>query len=138
MNGRAVISVPEEFRLVTEEEGLTVQLTPVGAPLFLLWIESRGIDRIVVRGDVDVEFDYFVNGVRRGFADVELVHDNRSFVPEVRGVPFGTQYPEALRRILVENGTLNPDFTPSEETAARNGWLLRASKVMRLYNGHWF
>jgi hypothetical protein len=39
-------------------------------------------------------------------------------------VPFGTQFPEGLRRILVENGTLNADFTPNEATAARLGWEL--------------
>ncbi len=33
-------------------------------------------------------------------------------------------YPEGLRRVLVENGTLNPDFSPSEATAARLGWKL--------------
>ena len=121
--GRAVIEVPEEFRLVSELEGLTVQLTGIGS-LAPLCIESKGLDEIVVRGAEDIEFDYFVNGVRRGFADMQLVHPNRSFVPTVRGVPFGTQYPEALRRVLVENGLLNADFTPNEAAAAAMGWTL--------------
>lgn len=34
----------------------------------------------------DVEFDYFVNGVRRGFADLELIRENYAYVPDVRGV----------------------------------------------------
>ena len=33
-------------------------------------------------------------------------------------------YKEGLRRILVENGILNPDFTPNEATAAKLGWKL--------------
>ena len=40
-------------------------------------------------------------------------------------MPYGTQYREGHRRILVENGILNPDFTANEETAARMGWPLK-------------
>ncbi len=32
---------------------------------------------------------------------------------------------EAHRQNLVENGILNPDFTPNEATAAMMGWTLR-------------
>jgi hypothetical protein len=122
--GRRVIEVPEEFRLVSSPDELTVQLTAVGAPA-LLWVESKSLDAIVVRGNADVAFDYTVNGVRRGFEEVEVYAENHSFVPEVRGEAFGTQYPEAYRRILVENGILNADFTPNEETALLLGWELR-------------
>ena len=90
-----------------------------------LWVESKDLDRIVVVGNGNVEFDYFVNGVRRGFADLELMRENFSYVPEVRGVPYGNQYRKGHRQILVENGILNPDFTPNEATAAMMGWTLR-------------
>ena len=90
-----------------------------------IWVKEKTLDRIVVLGDMDAEFDYFVNGVRKGFAEIDLVRENHGWVPEYRDRPFGTQYPEALRRILVENGTLNPDFTPNKKTAARMGWELR-------------
>lgn len=122
--GVATIVVPEEFRLVTEAEGLTVQVTAVGAPASL-WVESESLDTIVVRGSADVRFHYMVNGVRRGFADFQAIHANTDFVPEERGVPFGTQYPAGLRRILVENGICYPDGTPNEATAAALGWTLR-------------
>ncbi len=115
--------VPEDFRLASEPDGLTVQLTAIGAPA-VLWVESRDLDEIVVRGSADVALDYFVNGVRRGFADVETIRDNRSFVPLERGLPYGTQYPDELRAILVESGILNADFTPNEATARRLGWQL--------------
>ena len=121
--GVAVIEVPEAFRLASEAGGLTVQVTAIGAPV-LLWIESKDLERVVVRGQLDVEFDYFVNGVRRGFADFEPVRPNTSFRPRAAGVPYGTQYPEALRQVLVENGILNPDGTPNETTAALLGWEL--------------
>ena len=123
VNGVAAIPVPEEFRLVTSNEGLTVQLTPIGAPGGL-WIEARGLDYVIVRYDKDIEFDYVVNGVRRGFEERQPIHENHSFVPELRGIEFGTQYPEAYRQILVENGILNPDYTPNEVTAATMGWTL--------------
>ncbi len=131
VNGQAVIEVPEEFRLVSETEGLTVQLTPKG-PNADLWVESESLDRVIVRGNGNVEFNYFVNGVRRGFADLELIRENHAYVPVERGVPYGTQYRADHRRILVENGILNPDFTPNEETAARMGWTLRDPKPEEL------
>ncbi len=62
--------------------------------------------------------------MRRGFADLDTIRENHAFVPAKRGVPYGTQYPEDLRKVLVENGILNTDFTPNEATAARMGWTL--------------
>ena len=127
VGGQAIIDVPEDFRLVTEADGMTVQVTPVGMPA-ALYVVSKDLDQIVVRGSggsQSVDFDYFVNGVRRGYRDFEPMAENRFFVPKQRGVPFGTQYPDAVRQILVDNGTLNPDFTPNEATAAREGWVLR-------------
>jgi len=122
--GVAVVEVPEDFRLVSEEDGLTVQITVVGAPA-QTWIETKNLDAIVVRSTADVEFDYFVNGVRRGYDEYQTIRENMAFVPTVRGIPYGTQYPDDLRQVLVENGTLNPDFTPNEATAASRGWALR-------------
>ncbi|MFT5154103.1 MAG: hypothetical protein ACI841_004110 [Planctomycetota bacterium] len=127
IDGRAVIEVPEEFRLVTGREGMTVQLTAVGGRADL-WIEERGLDRIVVRSDADVEFDYFVNGVRIGFEQHQSIIENRSFVPETAGEAFGAQYPAGLRQILVDNGTLKPNFEPNEQTASRMGWPLKRAE----------
>jgi len=123
VGGTAVVAVPEDFRLVTEAEGLTVQLTTVGGPA-AVWVESYGLDEIVLKGTGDLEVHYTVNGVRRGFAQHETMHANQAFVPLVRGVPYGSQYPAELRAILVESGILNADFTPNEATAAALGWTL--------------
>ena len=57
---------------------------------------------------------------------------DHAYVPEVRGVLYGTQYPEARRQILVEDGILNPGFTPDEATAAMMGWTLRDSEPENL------
>jgi hypothetical protein len=116
--------VPEECRLVTDADGLTVQVTAKG-PNAGLWVETETLDQIVVRGNGNVQFNYFVNGVRRGYADLELIRENHAYVPEVRGMPSGSQYTEGHRQILIENGILNADFTPNEETAAMMGWTLR-------------
>jgi hypothetical protein len=124
--GLLVIEVPEEFRWVSSEDDLTVHLTAVGAPA-LLWVESKSLDTIVVRSNADVQVDYQVHGVRRGFEQVDLVVGNTSFVPEVADVPFGTQYPESYRRILVENGLLNSDYTPNRATAEMLGRELAAA-----------
>ena len=101
-----------------------MQVTAKG-PSAGLWVETETLDQIVVRGNGNVRFNYFVNGVRRGFANHEAIRENRLYVPEVRGIPYGTQMREAQRQLLVDNGTLDPDFTPNEQKAAEMGWTLR-------------
>jgi len=124
VNGRAEIDIPEAWKDVTAEEGITVQVTPI-RELAVLAVEEMRRDRIVIRGSRDCAFTYFVNGVRRGFEAFEPYLESAGFFrPEVKGVPYGTQLPKALRGILVANGILNPDSTPNEATAARLGWKL--------------
>ncbi|MBX3465190.1 MAG: collagen-like protein [Planctomycetes bacterium] len=125
IGGLVEIAIPEEWRLVSEDAGITVHLTPIQSFARLAaWEVSR--DRIVVRGTEDCEFAYVVNGVRRGFGEHRTYAPNAGlFQPEVAGLPFGTQYPDALRLILVQNGILLPDFTPNPKTAAAMGWQLR-------------
>jgi hypothetical protein len=66
-----------------------------------------------------------VTGTRLGHKGLQTIRENHSFVPEWRGIPFGSQYKPAYRELLVKNGILNPDFTPNEATAAKNGWILK-------------
>ena len=103
----------------------------------LLGVPVKSRDRIVVTGPVDVELDYFVNGVRRGFSEHEPYAPNKSLRPEVRNVPFGAQYPEDLRDILVQNGTLNADYTPNEAPAARLGWELENPDEVPVHRRFW-
>ena len=123
VGGVAVIEVPEDFEMVTQLQGLTVQLTAVGAPASL-WVESQDLDQIVVRGQPDVSFHYFVNGVRLGFGGHQPIQENRTFVPEFRDVPYASELPQELRDIMVQTGILNPDYTPNETFAAAMGWPL--------------
>ena len=135
-NGRAEIDIPAEWRQVTASEGITVQLTPIRS-LARVTVMEKSRERIVIVGDRDCEFDYFVNGLRRGFTEYQPYEDNHSFVPEVRGVPFGTQYPKGLRDVLVANGILNPDYTPDEATAARLGWKLKDPEDVPVADRFW-
>ncbi len=46
-------------------------------------------------------------------------------------MPAFPQLSDGLRQVLVENGILNPDFTPNESTAAAMGWELREAGTRR-------
>jgi len=127
VNGIAEINIPEEWQLVTEEDGITVQVTPRQLAVLAVTLKTR--DRIVVIGDADVELDYFVNGVRRGFTDYTPYAPNMMIRPEIVGLEYGHQFPRELRDIMVQNGTLNSDYTPNLETAFRLGWTLREPTV---------
>ena len=119
--GTATVEVPEDFRIVTSATGLTVQVTPNGE-LAVLACVSKDLDRIVVRGSADVEFDYLVHGVRRAFEGQEPVVPNQMFVPRSKDDPFAKALPAESVRRLVANGTLNEDGTVNLETARRLGW----------------
>jgi hypothetical protein len=118
---RAVIEVPEDFRIVTEEEGLTVQLTPVG-PLATMSVESEDLNRIVVRSSQEVAFHYLVQGVRRAFKGFEPVALGAVFVPRSADERMPAYLTEEAKVRLIANGTYNPDGTVNMETAERLGW----------------
>ncbi len=121
VNHQAVIDVPEDFRIVTDDEGLTVQLTPVG-DLATLAVVSQDLNHVVVKASKDVTFHYLVQGVRRAFKDLQPVRIGYEFVPRSPAdtmQPFLTQ--EARRR-LIANGTYNADGTVNMDTAERLGW----------------
>jgi hypothetical protein len=69
-NGIAKVSVPEDFRIVTDPEGLTVQVTPVGA-IATIGVIRMSLDEIVVMSSRNVEFSYLVQGVRRAFREIK-------------------------------------------------------------------
>jgi hypothetical protein len=76
VDGEAVINLPEDFNLVTSDEGLTVQLTPAGEWL-QLYVVEKGTQRIVVReaNGKNGQFDYLVQGVRKGYEDYQVIRD---------------------------------------------------------------
>lgn len=120
--GLARIPVPESFRMVTAEEGLTILVTPIGemASFAVLRLD---LDEIVVKGSRNVEFCYTVNGVRRGYQNWNPITPSEMAFRPAR--PDG-RVPENLsedeRSRLIRNGTYNPDGTVNLETARRLGW----------------
>jgi hypothetical protein len=78
-NGTARITLPEHFSLVTEQEGLTIQVTPRG-DCKGLYVTEVTTTYIVVKelqgGTSDARFDFYINGVRAGYADYQPVVDN--------------------------------------------------------------
>lgn len=97
--GTAVIELPEHFSLVTEEEGLTVQVTPRQDcnGLYVAEVTTR---RIVVRelqgGTSNARFDFFINGVRAGYKDFKVLNSASELgLAEVRK-PERERPPEAV------------------------------------------
>jgi hypothetical protein len=121
VHGMAIIDVPEHFAMVTDPEGLTVQLTPIGASSNM-YIESEGLDGIVVRASRDVKFHYLVQGVRSAFRDHQPIAENTMFVPRSSDAQMPTALSVQQKKRLVENGTYNADGTPNKDTARALGW----------------
>ncbi len=121
VGGVAVIDVPEAFRLVTDPEGLTVQVTTVGSPA-RAWIESESLDAIVVRSSSDTKLHYLVQGVRKAYRDFQPIVPGEEFVPETPAQQLPLYLSEEAKQRLIANGTYNPDGTVNMETAERLGW----------------
>lgn len=79
VKGEAVIELPGYFSRITEKERMTVQLTPVGSPA-QLYIATKTPERVTIKCasncENDVEFDYFVQGVRKGYLDYKIERPN--------------------------------------------------------------
>jgi hypothetical protein len=122
VQGKATIDIPEDFRIVTDVKGVTVQLTPIGKAASLYCV-SRSLDGIQIAGSEDIDFDYQVNGVRKAFTDFQTIHDNVMFIPlSLDAKAFTAGLPTESVRRLIANGTLNPDGSINEETVRRLGW----------------
>lgn len=122
VGGRATIEIPDDFRMVTSSEGVTVQLTPIGEAATLYCV-TRSLEAIEIGGSADVEFDYQVNGLRKAYADFEPVVANVDYIPETASDPLFTRSlpAESIQR-LKSNGTLNADGSVDAVTAHRLGW----------------
>jgi hypothetical protein len=120
--GIGMIPVPESFRLVSDENGLTVQITPIGEAASVA-VVSADLTSIVVRSPVrDLEFYYVVNGVRKAFKNWDPMGQPDYFVPEGPDARIPAGLAEEQRRRLIANGTYNADGTVNMSTAERAGW----------------
>jgi hypothetical protein len=123
-DGKAVIEVPEDFRIVSDGEGLTVQITPIG-DLAMVAVTRIGLDSIEVKSNRNVEFSYMVNGVRKAYKDwkpIQDIKDNPYFTPESADARLPSMWPEEIRQRLISNGTYDPDGKVNMRTAERMGW----------------
>lgn len=119
--GMARISVPEDFRLVTDAEGLTVQVTPIGA-MATVGVIRMSLNEIVVQSSRNVEFSYLVQGVRANFRDLKPIRNYSAFVPESSDATMPAWLSAGQKRALVQNGTFKADGSINMETAQRLGW----------------
>lgn len=119
--GLATIQLPRHFQLVTEEEGLSIQVTPIGE-MANVAVVSLDLERgITLRASRSVEFFYTVHGVRRGYAEFEPVQENIHFVPNGPNEKMDP-WPEHTKKVLIQNGIYKEDGMPNVETAKRMGW----------------
>jgi hypothetical protein len=76
-NGKAAIRLPEHFSLVVSEQGLTVLLTPRSTASPGLAVVSSSPQEIVVaelaNGTGNYQFDYLVQGVRKGQENFQVI-----------------------------------------------------------------
>ena len=120
-NGIARILVPEHFRFVTDPEGLTVQITPIGA-MASGAVLRMDLDEIVVQASRNVEFSYLVQGVRATFKDVKPVRAVGDFMPRSSEAKLPLWLSPAQEELLIQNGTYREDGSVNAETARRIGW----------------
>ena len=80
ISGEAVVRFPDYFKLITSDQGITVQVTPRG-DCKGLYVEEATPERIVVKelqgGKSNVEFDYFVQGVRKGYENKPVIREKK-------------------------------------------------------------
>lgn len=76
ISGKAVVELPEHFRLVTHEQGLTIQLTPRGEWLQLYVVELDTAHIVVGEAqDKNGAFDYLLQGMREGYEDHQAIQE---------------------------------------------------------------
>jgi hypothetical protein len=125
--GLASISVPESFRLVAAEEGLGVQITPIGEMATVAVVEAS-LEGILVKASRNVEFYFTVNGVRKSFPAFEPIRNSEAYVPRSENETLATALAPEQRARLIRNGTFNEDGTVNRQTATRLGWDKKWSK----------
>jgi hypothetical protein len=119
--GIARIEIPEDFRMVTDASGLTVQVTPIGG-MASVGVLKADLNEIVVQSSRNLEFYYLVQGVRATHKDLTPDGVGDEFRPEGPDSRLPLWLSEGQKRLLIQNGTYNADGTVNMETARRLGW----------------
>ena len=128
VDGKARIELPESFRMVAREKGITVNLTPLSENRGL-YVSSKERSGFEVRenegGAGDVAFDYLVMGVRSAMPEHVAIQENTHFVPRPDAVVPEGKLPGNYRKLMIENGLLNADGSVSDVAAVSLGWRAR-------------
>lgn len=120
--GLSRIRVPEDFRLVTDSEGLTVQITPI-REMASFAVMKADLNEIVVRSSRNVEFYYLVQGVRRSHKHLTApIGSGSEFMPKSADATIPRSLTPWQKQLLIQNGTYKPDGTVDMDTARRLGW----------------
>lgn len=119
--GLATITLPEDFRMVTDTDGLSIQVTPIGE-MATVAVMRIGLDGIVVKGSRNVEFFYTVNGVRKTHKNLAPMGPGDEFTPQSATDRMPAYLNPAQKEMLISNRTYNADGTVNAETAKAMGW----------------
>ena len=134
-NGKAVIKLPEHFRVVAAEKGVQVQVTPL-EDCNGIFIESKNRERIVVKelmgGKHNAKFDYLATAVRSGFEGHEPIVANTHFKPRAdeTAQEFETRYSKndmttkVIRTMLISNGILTGEGNLNMAKVKELGWVI--------------
>jgi hypothetical protein len=114
------IEIPQDFRFVADPSTYSTLVTPMGA-MATVAVMSQGEEGIVVQASRDVKVAYVVYAERQAIKNPDPIAENEHFRPQ-RDHDVFKSMPESYRKLLVQNGTLNPDGTLNMETARRLGW----------------
>ena len=88
-NGNAIVPLPDHFRHIAGESGITVQVTPLSAESCGLAVVAKSPDMIEVcelqNGTGNYKFDFFVTAVRVGYEDFEVIRSKEDPWAELEG-----------------------------------------------------
>jgi len=118
-----VIQLPAHYLSVTEPEGWTVQLTPVGglSSMAVVRMDTEKGQIFIQGSRAGVDVFWRVEGIRKGYKDFQPVQNNIFFVPSSASSAMDP-WPAETRQILIENKIYNADGMPNLETAKAMGW----------------
>lgn len=81
VKGEAIIELPEHFRSIASDQGMTVTVTPLSADSAGLAVTEKSTRRVVVRelnrGKGSYEFDYMITAVRKGYENFQVIQPTR-------------------------------------------------------------
>jgi hypothetical protein len=74
-----------------------------------------------VKSGIDSDLEWR-NGVRHTFKDWQVITDSVEYVPRGPNARIPEELSPEQKRLLIANGTYNPDGAVNMETAERLGW----------------